>query len=310
MHVLSTHRLGKAGYFAAIPTIRRLVARLSPDVVQAFYVTSYGFIAAASGARPLVITAWGSDVLTDPQRSLLRRILVRFALKRSDAATAVAAHMLPRMLDLGAPKDHVISIPLGVDTRFFRPSTDPNARPIHVVSTRNFEPVYSVDTLIVACGILGHTVGRVSLCLAGDGSLRPTLEQLARAELEPGSFRFLGHQTREGIRDLLYAAQVAVSSAVSDGNNVSLNEAMACGAFPIATDIPANRQWIVHGVNGMLFPPGDASRLAECIRLALRDTALRKSAANKNWEIIQTQAAWDANCQRLERLYARVSANG
>lgn len=309
VHALSTHGLGKAGYFFAIPKIRQLVAQLDPEVVQAFYITSYGFIGAASGARPLVVTAWGTDVLTDPRRSILKRLLVRYALKRADAATAVAAHMLPTMLDLGARRDRLTAIPLGVDTAFFRPADRPQPRTLDVVSIRNLDPVYSVDTVIRACGIIGQMGRTVSLCVAGDGTLRSQLEDLARAQLAPGSIRFVGRQSREGIRDLLYNARVAVSSALSDGNNVSINEAMACGAFPIATDIPANQQWITHGVNGMLYPAADAAALAECLRAALQDGALRAAAAKKNWDIIQNQAAWGVISERLEQLYARVGSN-
>ena len=48
---------------------RRHVQDLAPDLVHAHYVTSYGYLAARCGRHPLVMTAWGSDLLVTPRRS-------------------------------------------------------------------------------------------------------------------------------------------------------------------------------------------------------------------------------------------------
>ena len=58
VHLLPTFGLGKLGYLLCVPALRSLAQRLRPDVVHAQYVTSYGFLAAAAGLAPLVVTAW------------------------------------------------------------------------------------------------------------------------------------------------------------------------------------------------------------------------------------------------------------
>ena len=45
---------------------RRHVRDLAPDIVHAHYLTSYGYLAARCGRHPLVMTAWGSDLLVTP----------------------------------------------------------------------------------------------------------------------------------------------------------------------------------------------------------------------------------------------------
>ncbi|HOK11982.1 MAG TPA: glycosyltransferase, partial [Ottowia sp.] len=54
---------------------RRALARLRPDIVHAHYVTSYGYLAARAGMQPLVLTAWGTDLLVTPRESALKRWL-------------------------------------------------------------------------------------------------------------------------------------------------------------------------------------------------------------------------------------------
>jgi glycosyltransferase involved in cell wall biosynthesis len=311
VHVLPTAGLGKAGYLLALPRLRRLAARLQPDVVHAQYLTSYGFLAAAAGLKPLVVTAWGSDVLISPRESRLARWLTTFSLRRADAVTTVAEHMNAAVVALGAAPGKVSAAPFGVDTALFRPPAAPRAAPppLRIISTRNFGPVYSVHTVVDAAQRL-HAKGiSLQLDLVGAGPLLGRLQAQVEAAGLQGLTRFHGHVSHLQLVALLGAAHVFVSPALSDGNNVSLNEAMACGCLPVATDIPANAQWLEHGRNGLLFPPGDADALAACIERAAADSAWRDAAALANRQIVMVRADWQRSVQGMQAVYDRVMAS-
>ena len=66
---------------------RRFVERLAPDIVHAHYVSSYGYLAARCARHPLVMTAWGSDLLLTPRHSTLMRWLTGWTLRRADLIT-------------------------------------------------------------------------------------------------------------------------------------------------------------------------------------------------------------------------------
>ena len=310
VHTLPTAGLGKAGYLLALPVLRRLAWRLRPDVVHAQYLTSYGFLAALAGLHPLVVTAWGSDVLVSPRESRVARWLVGHALRHADRVTTVAEHMNAAVVALGAAAGRVQAVPFGVDTALFRPPATPRveAPPLRVICTRNFAPVYSVHTLVEAAQLLQGRGVALALDLVGAGPLHAALQaQVQGAGLAPVTV-FHGHVDHPRLVALLGAAHVFVSPAVSDGNNVSLNEAMACGCFPVATDIPANAQWIDPGRNGLLFRPGDAAGLADAIARAAGDAALRAAAAVANRLIVEQRADWQGNVQRMQGLYHRLMA--
>jgi colanic acid/amylovoran biosynthesis glycosyltransferase len=60
-----------------------------------------------------------------------------------------------------------------------------------------------------------------------------------------------------------------VSVPTTDGTSVALLEAIATGAAVVASDIPANREWITDGENGLLVPSADATALGKALlRLA------------------------------------------
>ncbi len=310
VHVLGTSRLGRLGYFFAIPRLRALARRIRPDVIHAQYVTSYGFLAAAAGLRPLVVTAWGSDVLISPAQSRLLRWLASYAVRHADAVTTVAQHMNAAVAALGVPVARVNAVPFGVDTGHFMPlpGERPQATPLRLICTRNFGPIYSVDTLVEALRQVRERGLALQVDLVGEGPLRSDLQaQVARCGLDD-CVRFHGHVDHTRLAQLLAEAHLFVTPALSDGNNVSLNEAMACASFPIATDIPANAQWIEHGVNGLLYPAGDALRLGEAIEQAARDVAMRERAAGLNRHIVETRADWRVCVARMEETYRRAIA--
>lgn len=310
VHHLPTAGLGRAGYLLALPALRRFSARFRPDVVHAQYLTSYGFLAATAGLRPLVVTAWGSDVLVSPRESRLARWFVGRALRAADAVTTVADHMNANVIALGAPAARVQAVPFGVDITLFRAPAEARAAtpPLRIISTRNFAPVYSVHTVVEAARLL-HTRGMtLALDFVGQGPLESQLRAQVQAAGLQDCTRFHGHVSHPQLAALLGAAHVFVSSAVSDGNNVSLNEAMACGCLPVATDIPANAQWITHGRNGLLYAPGDATALAEAITRAAADAAWREVAAIENRLIVEQRADWRSNVMRMQGLYHRLMA--
>jgi glycosyltransferase involved in cell wall biosynthesis len=90
-----------------------------------------------------------------------------------------------------------------------------------------------------------------------------------------------------------------------DGTSVSLLEAMGAGAFPVVTDISANREWIINGENGFLISPDEPKSLASRIIDAIRDRRLLEKGRIENLSIVE-KALWPANIEKIKKVYSKV----
>lgn len=99
--------------------------------------------------------------------------------------------------------------------------------------------------------------------IAGEGELRPMLQQRAEALGVAGHIQLLGQ--RDDIDALLRQMTLFVMPSRWEGVPLALLEAVAAGVPVVAADIPGFREFIVHGQNGWLVPPGDAPALAQAV---------------------------------------------
>ena len=292
---------GVLRYPLAVPRLRAELRRFAPDLVDAHYVPNYGLMGVLAGVRPLVVTAWGSDLLLTPHRDALQRARTRFVLARADRVLADSANLAAAARALGAPAERVLEIPWGVDPARFHPGAAREAG--LMLSTRMHEAVYDLPTLIRGAAAVLRSRPGTRLVIAGDGSRRGELEALARRELPAGRYEFTGRLEPDALAGWLQRADLYLSASRSDSTSVSLLEAMACGAVPVASDLEGNREWVGEGDGARLFAVGDAEGCARAIARALDDQGWSDAARARNARVIESRGSWPRNLARIEALF-------
>ena len=116
----------------------------------------------------------------------------------------------------------------------------------------------------------------------------------------------LPNQSRSEMASLFRQALVAVSPSTHDGTPNTLLEAMACGSYPVASDLDSIREWITPGENGSLFDPSDPQALAKAVNNVLANSDLRQQAAKINQKIIKERADYQTSMARAVELYKAV----
>ena len=298
--------------------VRRMVNKIKPNILHSHYVGTYGYLGAISGFHPLIISAWGSDVLIAPKRSKIHRFLTEYSLRKADRIICVSPTLREEIIKLGASPNKIEITPIGVDTQKFSPRLRDEAllrtleideSPV-VISTRSLKPFYDVRTLVQAIPLVLARIPQARFVIAGTGEQQGDLKELARDLGASDSTKFVGWVPPAELPAYLSSADIYVSSSLSDGTSISLLEAMACGLAPIVTDIPANRPWINEGENGLLFTVRDYKTLASKIINLLHNQEMREDFGRTSREIVQKKAEQQTEMEKMDSIYTELIKGG
>jgi len=291
-----------------IPALRWLFRLIAPDLVIAYRVQSYGFLSACTGFHPLVLVAQGRKIVWPPDSPIMAWFC-RYAIRRADWILSWAEHMTQRLIELGANPGIIDTFPRGVRPELFFPKPSSVARNGQImITTRTLEPEYKHADIIHAMRDLVKIVPGVKYQIAGEGRTKPYLEKIVAKFGLNSHVEFLGYVPTMSLPERLRQAEVYVSAFLEDGVSMSLLEAMACGLLPVVPDIEPNRLWIQDGVNGLLFIPDDLSSLAQKLRDALSNPALRLKAREHNVKLIHEKVNWHTNMRRIEARFLQIIA--
>jgi glycosyltransferase involved in cell wall biosynthesis len=85
-------------------------------------------------------------------------------------------------------------------------------------------------------------------------------------------------------------------------------EALASGLPCLVSDIPGNKEWIEHGVNGWLFRDGDVDDLVAKILNAIQNRKSLKKIGETARKTAEQKADWKKNFGKLLEVYNKVSS--
>lgn len=318
-HIAGAEPLGKARYLLHARRVKRLIEELRPDLLHALHLTSYGFLAALSGVRPLIVSVFGTDVLEAPHLTPFHRWLTRFALARADAITATGLHLAAETTRYAPRGRPVTVVPYGVDLERFQPRRYPKrgaaakAAPIIIGTACRLSPEKGLHYLIEAFAQLRRRYGEgVSLRIAGDttpapgGRERARLEALARRLGVAEAVEFCGWLPHEEIPEFLAGLDIFVLPSTYEGFGVAAVEAAATALPVVATNVFGIPDVVRDGETGLLVPPRDAVALAGAIGRLVQDPALRHRLGQAGREYAAGRYEWSANAAQMERIYSRL----
>jgi glycosyltransferase involved in cell wall biosynthesis len=188
--------------------------------------------------------------------------------KRADAIVAISSEIARELGEEGYDRAKIHCLPNGVPVPQAAWQRRPDWRTApRAVFVGRLAPEKGLKTLIEAWPKVRTIYPECALSLIGEGLERPGLEAQARAlalSVGPGRAVELPGAVADAslaLRD----ADLFVLPSTEEGMSIALLEAMALGIPLVASSIPGNRRLIADFKHGRLFPPGDASALAQVI---------------------------------------------
>lgn len=289
----------------AFLTIKSIVKKYKADMVIAERTTSYGYLAALSGIKPIAIAQQG---LTDlwPVNSLsypFKKIIQKYAYQKADLIHAWGKVMADHMQESGVDMNKVMVLPKGINLSLFKFNNNQSSEIINAIVTRSLHPEYQHDLILKAFSYLKENNVPFKLTIIGDGIELKKLQTLAQELNLEKEVVFTGRIDNQEIPTYLQQSNFYISMPTTEGVSASLFEAMACGCFPIVSDLPGNRHWIQQKVNGILVASENALKLAEELQWAFENKELTQTAIIANRKFVEENANYKTNMKSIALKY-------
>jgi glycosyltransferase involved in cell wall biosynthesis len=203
--------------------------------------------------------------------------------------------------DFRVPPGQVHIIPLGVDTRVFRPRQAPRA-PGRIVA------VASADSAIKGVGTLLRAVGKLAtdrdVRLVIVGKPAPATERLAAQLSLADRITFTHGLNDQAFSALLASAEIAVVPSLYEGFSLPACEHMASGTPLVASRTGALPE--VTGDAAVLVTPGEDEELAAVLRRLHDSPAERAVLADRALVRVRERFAWPAVARATAERYRDV----
>lgn len=218
------------------------------------------------GGPPYSFTVHGPDEFDHPvELSLGEKIA------HASAVVAVSEYgksQLYRWIPHTAwPKVHVVRC--GVDAAFLAAGPQPISDNRRMVCIGRLAEQKGQLLILEALASLASQGIAVELVLAGDGAMRPVVEERVRELGLRDAVRITGWVSNEVIRSELLGSRVLLLPSFAEGLPVALMEALALGRPAITTYVAGIPELVENRVNGWLIPAGSVTAMAHAIKEAL-----------------------------------------
>ena len=171
-----------------------------------------------------------------------------------------------------------------------------------IYSNRLHKKLYQLDRVINSFNLfLKNSVDKTwKLVIAATGEESDNLKSMVEHLNIKGNVEFVGWVDKEKNFEYYSKAKLFVSIPESDATSISLLEAMAYGCIPVLSDLPANREWIDDGKNGIVVNSPSENVFERALKLNIDEVA------SLNNRIIIEKGTKVANKKKFIQLYNHI----
>lgn len=285
----------------SINFIKKRIAEFKPDIIHIHQAGTNAYLALKASKKfkiPTIVTAWGGDILDVPDYNFLYKKLTKYVLKNAGYFTSDSLFMASKMQHLAFPNTLDITIAnFGINIeKLDLPKEN------LIFSNRLHKKMYRIDEIIKSFKrfITNKKHENWKLVIAGEGDETSKLKQLA-TELEiDDKVEFVGWLDKTYNNEYYFRSKIFVSIPTSDATSISLLEALAAGCIPVLSNLPANLEWVVDGLNGVIVDNLNNNFIEQALELDYN------KVKDINSYIIEKKATKEVNRKKFIELYNRV----
>jgi colanic acid/amylovoran biosynthesis glycosyltransferase len=220
---------------------------------------------------PLISTFHGYDVNLLPRLHGPKLYLDLF--KEGAIFTVGSDFIKKRIIQLGAPEQKIVKIPMGVSVnRFlFVERSRAKGEELRLLTIARLVEVKGIQYALHAIATIKDKIRGLRYRIVGDGPLRENLQSLTSKLGLEDIVSFLGEQPEDSViqqyewAHIFILPSIVTESGEEESQAVVLAEAQASGLPVIATATGGIPESVIDGATGLLVPPKDSEALAASI---------------------------------------------
>ena len=297
----------KVNYLKSLRLLKKVIKQFKPDIVHAHYATSYGLLARLSRFRPYIISAWGSDVMDFPGKSIIHKSILKRNLK--SAAVVMATSETISAAIKNVIDSEVEIVPFGIDLNVFKRKEITrifDASYIVIGTIKSLEKIYGIDILINAFHILKTKYKSIKLLIVGTGSQELAYKSLVKQLNLDNDVVFTGKIDYEKITDYHNMIDIFVNVSRNESFGVSVIEASACEKPVIVSNVGGLPNVVVNSKTGFIVNTEDPSDTARAIDLLMNDSSLRFKMGEEGRQFVKNKFELNKNTDDLIGIYERI----
>lgn len=287
----------------------RLLRKEKFDLVHAHWALPNTLIALAGrflAATPTqVFTSFpGSDVTIITRLGRVGKLLASI-IGKSDYLSCNSTDLKEDLVRAGIRAERIDLVIYGVDDRAIhfdmpgrlavRKKLGIGDQDILLLMVGRFVPKKGFSTGFRALKYITAKHANVKLAVIGSGVLMEEYLSILMRDGTQADVHFLGEVEPRQLSGYYSACDIFLMPSErfpSDGLNVVVPEAMACGRPVVASSAGGNDIVVFNGVNGYLHAAGDPADLAEKVMRLINDPAQRNEMGTKSVELVRSRFNW------------------
>ncbi len=288
-------------FYKSIGFIQKTINDFNPTIIHAHQINTNSLLTLLANKKiqkPLLFTAWGSDILYTPNKGFWYKKMVKYILKNAQYFTSDSKYMADVMNEIAGKPLNILIANFGINVEDLPKIEKQNI----IYSNRQLKKLYRIDKIIEAYALFvgKDNPGKWKLIIGAEGEEKEMLITLADKLKIKDYIEFVGWLEKEQNSYYYNIAKYYISIPESDATSISLLEAMAAGCVPILSDLPANREWVEDGVNGLIVSDLDSNFIKKSLEVDL------KKAQIINKQIIEEKGTEEANKQKFIAFYEQI----
>jgi len=231
--------------------IKNIVKEFNPSIIHMQQANSYAFItlwALRQIQTPKVLTAWGSDVLINPKENIILKKMLEFSLNRIDIATSDSLYMASQM-KIYNPNLDIRIANFGIEIGY-----EVLKKEKIIYTNRLHKSLYNIEKIIYSFNCFVQKNNDWKLVIGAIGDDTEKLKQLVSDLNIEDKVEFIGWVDSSINNQMYQKSKIYLSIPDSDATAISLLEAISNNCICFVSNIPANSEHILDGINGFIEP--------------------------------------------------------